>query len=135
MEQNIVWQRITHENTFCMTKKGFCILDSMAFIHCSNDIINYLLGILNSNLAYFYFKNITTSYGYTGFRLSNQFLELLPIPKKKNSNIDILVKEIAKDSKNVLKKIEQQVSTTYNLDENEIKYINKFYYKNKKLTI
>ena len=130
LEQNIVWQRITHENTFCVTKNGYCILDSMAFINCSNSIINYLLGILNSSLAYFYFKSITTSYGDTGFRLSNQFVELFPVPKKKSDDINILVNDIIKDYNNYLQnEIEQQVSDIYNLNRNEIKYIDEFYCK------
>lgn len=32
-ERNIAWQRITHENTFCLTKENTVILDSMAFIN------------------------------------------------------------------------------------------------------
>ena len=55
-EQNIAWQRITHENTFCLTKKNTVILDSMAFINGAKEKTYYLLAVLNSSLITFWMK-------------------------------------------------------------------------------
>lgn len=55
-EQNIAWQRITHENTFCLTKENTVILDSMAFINGAKEKTYYLLAVLNSSLVKFWMK-------------------------------------------------------------------------------
>jgi len=54
------------------------ILDSMAFLVGGN--LKYLLGVLNSTLVDFYVKTYVHLYGDTGFLLSNQYVERIPIP-------------------------------------------------------
>jgi methylase of polypeptide subunit release factors len=91
-KEKIVWQRITQEPTFCFVDKNYYLLDSMAFL--ISDYNKYLLGFLNSKLLAFYIDKITHQYSSTGYLLSNQFVEQLPIPKipkKQQKPFEILV--------------------------------------------
>jgi len=78
----IAWQRITQKNQFCITTPGICVLDSMAFISNVVGKETILLSVLNSNLMFFLMKTKVHEYGSTGFRLSNQYVELMPVVKK-----------------------------------------------------
>ena len=81
--EQLAWQRVTDSNKFSLIYNGVYILDSMAFItdFKSKEDIYYILGILNSILIYYWIKHNVHEYGSTGFRLSNQYVELIPIPK------------------------------------------------------
>ena len=74
----IAWQRITQENCFCITQKGMLVLDSMAFISVPEKMLNNLCIILNSKLFYYWMRKNVHEYGESGFRLSNQFVEIFP---------------------------------------------------------
>lgn len=78
-KRKISWQRVTGEPMFILVDENIYISDSMAFL--ISDEINYLLALLNSKLIYFYINKITHQYGNTGYLLSNQFVEQIPIPK------------------------------------------------------
>jgi len=78
-KEKIVWQRVTKEPTFCLVKEDVYILDSMAFI--TSKFNHYLICLLNSKVLYFYIDKITHQYGKTGYLLSNQYVEYLPIIK------------------------------------------------------
>ena len=77
--QVLAWQRITKENQFCLTEKGMVILDSMAFISKIEQYKYWLLALLNSKLIYAWVKWNVHEYGDTGFRLSNQYVQEIPI--------------------------------------------------------
>ena len=77
--QVLAWQRITKENQFCLTEKGMVILDSMAFISGIEQYKYWLLALLNSKLIYAWVKWNVHEYGDTGFRLSNQYVQEIPI--------------------------------------------------------
>lgn len=87
-KEKIVWQRVTKENTFALAEKDTFILDSMAFLSNIENEKKYLLGILNSKLIYFYLNQYTHKYGNTGFLLSNQYVEKLPI-KPYNNEVEL----------------------------------------------
>jgi site-specific DNA-methyltransferase (adenine-specific) len=74
-------QGITPENQFCLTDEGMVILDSMAFLSNIERHKYWLLAFLNSNLIYYRVKWNVHEYGNSGFRLSNQYVENIPIPK------------------------------------------------------
>ncbi len=75
-KEKIVWQRITHEPTFCMSISGEFILDSMAFISSFDRMLGrYVLSILNSMLIRYWVNKNVHQYGDTGYRLSNQYVE------------------------------------------------------------
>ncbi|EAL6122414.1 class I SAM-dependent DNA methyltransferase, partial [Campylobacter coli] len=80
-KEKLGWQRITQEPSFILEKE-YILLDSMAFMVAnSKNELKYLLGFLNSNLIFYYFKNIGHLYSDKGFLLSNQYVEKFPIPK------------------------------------------------------
>lgn len=65
--EKIGWQRITQEPSFILEKE-YILLDSMAFMVAnSKNELKYLLGFLNSNLIFYYFKNIGHLYSDKGF--------------------------------------------------------------------
>jgi hypothetical protein len=78
-KEKIAWQRVTKEPTFSIVKANIMLLDSIAFITTKNDL--YLISLLNSQLIAYYIGMITHQYGSTGYLLSNQFVERIPIPK------------------------------------------------------
>ena len=125
-ERNIAWQRITHENTFCLTKENTVILDSMAFINGAKEKTYYLLAVLNSSLVKFWMKKNVPEYGSTGYRFSNQFVTQIPVPlfveEKELAKINDYVKEYfeGKDTSNV---INEFVFRIFKLTKEEIKYI------------
>ena len=125
-ERNIAWQRITHENTFCLTKENTVILDSMAFINGAKEKSYYLLAVLNSSLVKFWMKKNVPEYGSTGYRFSNQFVTQIPVPlfveKKDLAIINDYVKEYfeGKDTSNV---INEFVFRIFKLTKEEINYI------------
>ena len=79
--QIIAWQRITQSNNFCITEKKMLVLDSMAFLASddqSEKTLAYLSMQLNSPLFFYWMRKTVHEYGETGFRLSNQFVEVFP---------------------------------------------------------
>ena len=131
---NIAWQRITDKNKFVISEKGLYILDSMAFIGGlkSKQEAYYILAILNSNLTYFWIKYNVHEYGDAGFRLSNQYVEVIPIPevdKKTEIKIVGLVDKVIEGKKNNIdtKELEEEIDRIvyglYGLTEEEIKII------------
>ena len=86
-----MWQRITQEPTFCLAKPNVFVLDSMAFFTGNN--LKFIMAVLNSKVIYEYVNMIVHQYGFTGFRLSNQYVEVMPIPSITPSN-EPIVKQI-----------------------------------------
>jgi len=91
-KEKVVWQRITQEPTFCSVEMGVYILDSMAFFTATKNL-KYFMAVLNSKAIYYYVNKIVHQYGFTGFRLSNQYVEIMPIPSITSANATI-VKQI-----------------------------------------
>jgi hypothetical protein len=134
-KEKVVWQRITQEPTFCLVKPDVYVLDSMAFFTGNN--LKYIMAILNSKLIYNYVEMIVHQYGFTGFRLSNQYVEVMPISPITSSNkpivqqIELLVDKILaakKENKNAdtsewEREIDQLVYKLYDLNEEEIRII------------
>ena len=127
-EQNIAWQRITHENTFCLTKKNTVILDSMAFINGAKEKTYYLLAVLNSSLITFWMKKNVPEYGSSGYRFSNQFVTQIPVPLSAENNISEKFNQYVQqylDGKDTSHVINNLVYELFNLSRNEIEYIEK----------
>ena len=135
-KEKVVWQRITQEPTFCLVPPNVFVLDSMAFF-TSREFPKYQMAILNSKLIYFYVNKIVHQYGITGFRLSNQYVEIMPIPPITSSNqpivsqIESLVDQIlaakktnhAADTTPWEKEIDKLVYQLYKLEPEEIEII------------
>lgn len=136
-KEKVVWQRITQEPTFCLVEPNVFILDSMAFFTGNN--LKFIMAILNSKIIYEYVNMIVHQYGFTGFRLSNQYVEVMPIPPITPSNqptvnqIEGLVDKILeakkenpqKNTSQWEKEIDELVYKLYDLTEEEIKIIEK----------
>ncbi|NIK73951.1 type I restriction-modification system DNA methylase subunit [Thermonema lapsum] len=134
-KEKVVWQRITQEPTFCLVKPNVYVLDSMAFFTGNN--LKFIMAILNSKLIYKYVEMIVHQYGFTGFRLSNQYVEVMPLPPITPTNepivrqIEALVDKILaakKEDKNAdttawEREIDGLVYGLYGLTEEEIKII------------
>jgi len=78
-KEKIVWQRVCQQFSFILASKGLYIQDSMAFFVSNNS--KYLLAVLNSKMIDFYIKTYVHQYADSGFLLSNQYVERIPIPK------------------------------------------------------
>ncbi|BEJ60027.1 hypothetical protein B10172_00490 [Campylobacter jejuni] len=97
----------------------------------------YLTALLNSNVNFYYFKQIGAKLGVSGYEMSKIFVERLPIPKINSKNEKLadelinLVDEILKakeqdknaNTQELENKINSLVYKLYNLTEDEIKII------------
>lgn len=119
----------------------FFLLNQKCFIlsHQSNNKkeLLYLTALLNSNVNFYYFKQIGAKLGASGYEMSKIFVERLPIPKINSENEKIadelinLVDEILKakeqdknaNTQELENKINSIVYKLYNLTEEEIKII------------
>jgi hypothetical protein len=130
-KEKIVWQRVTKEPMFCLTESNIFIQDSMAFI-TTDENTSYLMVILNSRLIKLFVEMFVHKYGNTGYLLSNQYVEQLPIPKI--SKIDqqpfiklvdkiLQAKKNGKDTTILEAEIDELVYKLYNLTADEIKII------------
>lgn len=79
----------------------------MAFLSNTKQYTYYLLGFLNSSIVYYWMRKNVHEYGKSGFRLSNQYVEIIPVSKN-----EILISKIS----NIVKKA---------MDNNEATRINK----------
>ncbi|MEM3473836.1 MAG: N-6 DNA methylase, partial [archaeon] len=136
-KEKVVWQRITKEPTFCLVEPGFFILDSMAFF--TGKHLKYLMSLLNSKYISWYSKIVVHQYGFTGYRLSNQYVEVMPIPpittnnehtvKQIESLVDLIL-DAKKKNKNAdtteyERQIDELVCKLYDLTPEEIDLIEK----------
>ncbi|EAK5260377.1 class I SAM-dependent DNA methyltransferase [Campylobacter jejuni] len=119
----------------------FFLLNQKCFIlsHQSNNKkeLLYLTALLNSNVNFYYFKQIGAKLGASGYEMSKIFVEKLPIPKINSKNQKIadelinLADEILKakeqdknaNTQELENKINSLVYKLYNLTEEEIKTI------------
>lgn len=133
-EQNIAWQRITHENTFCLTDSNMVILDSMAFINGAKNKTLYLLAVLNSSIIKFWMKKNVPEYGSSGYRLSNQFVIQIPVPINPPSDlfekINNLVSKGFSSGSFDYNEIDNSVYKLFGLSADEIEYISAKKYLN-----
>lgn len=75
----IVWQRVTNSFKFILDTDKLYILDSMAFMISNKVSVTSIIVQLNSSLIYFYFDKICHQYSDSGYLLSNQYVEEIPI--------------------------------------------------------
>jgi adenine-specific DNA-methyltransferase len=135
-KEKVVWQRITREPTFCLVDSGIYILDSMAFF-VSDQYLKYEMAVLNSSTILYYTNKVVHQYGFTGFRLANQYVEVMPIPPITPENqplvsqIESLVDQILArkrgnphaDTRDLERDIDQLVYRLYDLSPDEIRLV------------
>ena len=99
----------------------------MAFLSNLGKYEKYLLAILNSSLIYYWVKKNVHEYGATGFRLSNQYVEQITVPKPDSeilSKFNNLVDQYLQN-KITLREIDSEVYKLYCLSTSDIKVIEK----------
>ena len=127
-KQIISWQRITQKPTFCLTEPKMIVLDSMAFLSNIGRQKYWLLAVLNSDLIYFWAKLNVHEYGDTGFRLSNQYVEQITIPRIEEELLEkinnLIISQIKEFSNTNEGKIQKLIYQIYKISDEEIKIIN-----------
>jgi adenine-specific DNA-methyltransferase len=131
----IVWGDDPQYSKFTITNASYCILGPAYFM--IGEKLEYLLGILNSKVVFYFLSSIAPSLGEKAISLKLKFLEKTPIPRITMEN-SCAVDEIKKlvnqililknqnqdaDTKNLEEQIDQLVYNLYQLTEDEIKII------------
>lgn len=134
-KEKIVWTEMTREP--CFTYDISQVFVNQTCYIFTSPYSKYLIGILNSNIIFYYMQQISSNLGDGAFRWIKQYIEKLPIPKINSKNEKLanelvsLVDEILKvkeQNKNANtqeqeNKINSIVYKLYNLTEEEIKII------------
>ncbi|ACI20048.1 Eco57I restriction-modification methylase domain-containing protein [Dictyoglomus thermophilum] len=142
-KEKIVWQRVTKSPKFTIIPPSIYCEATTHFITCSNEYINFLVGIFNSLFFKFAFYKFYMGGGIEG-EIKGEFIGRFPIPPITSQNqsivnqIEKLVDQIlslaqSKDYdlnyqkqsqvKALEKEIDQLVYKLYNLTDEEIKII------------
>ena len=70
---------------FCTVPEGFFTVDSLCFF--SGCFLDYLISVLNSDYAAYYFFNNVATLDNGGFQMRQQYVESIPIPPY-HENVD-----------------------------------------------
>ncbi len=106
-KEKIVWQEIVRNPSFAYdSRKFYC--EATSFFMTGEDL-KYLIAILNSKPATFFFKKFYAGggLGEEGFRYKKEFLEQLPIPP------------ITKENQHIVQQIENLVDQILSLTQSE----------------
>lgn len=79
----IVWIEISDRANYAYDDKGMYLTNSAYFLTCKNDNVSlkYLLAVLNSKVADFYFSQKTARIAGGRMRYTKQYVEQIPIPE------------------------------------------------------
>jgi len=136
MRDKIVWQRVTKVPMFCLVETNNFVLDSAAFL-LKDEKPTCLLAILNSRLVKWIVETFVHKLGDTGYLLSNQYVEQLPVPEIQKTKQELFVDLIDKilvakkldslvDISEREKEIDYLVYSIYDLTQKEIRLIEDF---------
>ena len=96
-KEKIVWQEMAKEGKFLIDRNKFYSLDTTRLL--TGKSLTYLLGILNSGLFLFAFKNYYAGghLGSKGIRFKSEFMKNFPIPPitEENQQLAIQMEELA----------------------------------------
>lgn len=125
----IIYPDIAKGLNFALDESGYFINNTAYFLNTGN---RYLLAVLNSKLASFYYNSITVQLGTMANRAFTIYIEQIPIPKipdVKQQPFIILVnqiieqKQLGKDTTTLEAKIDELVYKLYDLTAEEIKIV------------
>lgn len=88
---------------FCAIPPGYFTVDSLCFFSGNN--VEYLLSVLNSDYAAYYFFNNVATLDNGGFQMRQQYVENIPIPPETSMGNPML---------------------TFGFTDSEIEYINEY---------
>ncbi|MEI7891364.1 MAG: TaqI-like C-terminal specificity domain-containing protein, partial [bacterium] len=134
----IIWGELSDSPKFAFDENGF-IAEATLFAMIG-DNLKFLLGILNSRLALWYFEQITTSSGMGTNRWKKYKIEQFPIRKIDDSNkhimkeIEIVVERILTENKSDINKqllndVDQLIYKLYELTSEEIEIVENYHKK------
>ena len=92
----LIYKDIAQELSFTYDDTGYYLLNTAYFIN-ADDFNFYLLGILNSKLIDWYYRNISVQLGQKGIRHFTIYIEQIPVKvptEKEKTQIEKLVKQI-----------------------------------------
>ena len=109
---------------------GYNIVLNTAYILSSNSIdVRFVLGFINSKIGRFMTKMYVTQLQERQFRMLAQYVSKFPIPQltgnQTNYIIELVNENINKHNKDIEERINRAVCSWYNLDANELDFINK----------
>lgn len=136
MRDKIVWQIVTKVPMFCLVETNNFVLNSAAFL-LKDEEPTCWIAILNSRLIKWIAETFVQKLGDTGYSLSNQYVEQLPIPEipktKQQLFVDLIDKILVVKKANPLvdtseweKEIDYLVYNIYDLTQKEIRLIEDF---------
>jgi hypothetical protein len=131
----LIYKDIAQELSFTFDDTGYYLLNTAYFLNVDN-YNYYLLGVLNSKLIDWYYRNISVQLGQKGIRHFNIYIEQIPIKEptsKEKTAIENLVKQILTQKKtdnnidtlDLETKINKIVYEMYEISNDDIKLINK----------
>jgi len=89
-KEKIIYREISSEPNFTFDSSNY-FLGNTAYILNSDSIdLKYILGLLNSNVLFWTFKQICYNLGKTGFRFIKIFVEQLPIKINENYEEEVI---------------------------------------------
>ena len=128
----IVWAELSRTgNSFVFDNSKMFLGNTGYILTANNDdlsMLYYLLGFLNSRIVLFYLDLICTRFDDNGWRWLRQFTEVIPIPlmtSEHTKELSNIVKSVDKQNqKSISENINDVVAKIYDLDKDELDYIN-----------
>lgn len=79
----IIWIEISDKGNYAFDDKGMYLTNSAYFLTCKDDSVNlkYLLAVLNSKIADFYFSQKTARIAGGRMRYTKQYVQQIPVPQ------------------------------------------------------
>ena len=108
---------------------GNNIVLNTAYILSSNSIdVRFVLGFINSKIGRFLTKMYVTQLQERQYRMLAQYVSKFPIPQLKGNQTNYIIELVNENMNNQNKEIEERIDRAvcswYNLDANELDYIN-----------
>jgi len=130
----IIWGEISDEPKFTIDETGYYYPEATTFF-LTGEHLQFLLCYLNSKLSEFLFSQIGTTTGVGTIRWKKYTIEQLNVPQKSQINdfiFDELSKKIKKTySKDLEMKINEVIYELFELDANEIAFVENYSSKSK----
>ena len=133
-KQKIIWAEIARSgNAFTFDNNGYMVSNTgyMLVVNenmTDENVYDNLLAFLNSKAILFYLNMISTRLDETGWRWLRQYVELLPIPKLSDDQLQYISSEIQSQLSEVSScgqiKINDFVNDLYNFDKEEVMFLN-----------
>ena len=132
-KNKIIWKEISEEPSFTLDINKYYILNTAYMLTTDKYDIKYLLAILNSKIAKWFFNINSVNLGNKGRRFTKQYVSKLPIIFPSQELVNQIVSKIdtlysISEDQLMIKKIENEINdilyNVYNLNDDEKQIIN-----------